>query len=169
MPDAVTFVGSFSTGRILSIQPTDTALQQRIRETLKERVPLSRVLVVNAWEAFFAGDFRSSVITAATALERIFSELITTELMNRESGSSSQIRDFVDEMSNRFRATIMLKLFNLGDNQLRAQAVEVFDTRNRLIHQVKQLKNPKRDATLKEAKNAVETVDAFLLLAEGSN
>jgi hypothetical protein len=162
-PDAVTFVGSFSLGRLLSIEPTDTALHERIQETLDKRVPLSRVLVVNAWEALFAGDLRSSVISAATALEQILSELIKTELTKRESSSSRQIERFVDEMSNRFRATIMLKLFDLGDDQLRAQAVDVFKIRNALIHQ------RKRYAFYKEAKSAVEAAEAFLLLAEGRN
>jgi len=163
-PDAVTFVGSFSTGRTLSGQPTDTALQQRIQETLDKGVPLPRVLVVNAWEAFFAGDFRSSVISATTALEQILFALIKTELTKRESGSRSQIKDFVDEMSNRFRATIMLKLFNLGDDQLRAHAANVFnEIRNGLIHR------GKRYTLYQEAKSAVETAEAFLLLAERGN
>jgi len=62
-PDKITFVGSFSTRRLLSSQLSGTALQERIQETLNRRVPLSRVLMVNAWEAFFAGDLRSSVIS----------------------------------------------------------------------------------------------------------
>ena len=110
-PDGITFVGSFSTGRLLSSQLSGTALQERIQETLNRRVPLSRVLMVNAWEAFFAGDLRSSVISAATALEEILSNLVMIELRRRQAGSSGQIERFVDETSNRFLATIMLNLF----------------------------------------------------------
>ena len=110
-PDGITFVGSFSTGRLLSSQLSSTALQERIQETLNRRVPLSRVLMVNAWEAFFAGDLRSSVISAATALEEILSNLVMIELRRRQAGSSGQIERFVDETSNRFLATIMLNLF----------------------------------------------------------
>jgi hypothetical protein len=159
--DAVTFVGSFSTGRSLVGLPSDTALHERLQENLNKRVPLSRVLVVNAWESLFTGDLRSSVISATTALEQILSELVKTELTKRGSGSSSQINDFVDKMSNQYRANIMLKLFDLGDDQLRAQAVKVFAVRNGLIH------SGKRYAKYEEAKNAVETAEAFLRLAEG--
>jgi hypothetical protein len=91
-PQAITFVGSFSIGRTLRVQPNDTALHQSIQATLNKGVPLSRVLVVNAWEALFAGDLRSSVISAATALELIVSEIVRADLKKNKFGSSIKIK-----------------------------------------------------------------------------
>jgi len=158
--EAVTFVGSFSIGRMLSIQPGDVALRQTLQETLDTGVPLSRVLIVNAWEELFEGDLRTAVVSAATALELTLSALVTAELKRRQAGSASQIARFADETSNRLLATVVLAALGLADSSLRAQAADVFETRNGLVH------GQKRYALYNEAKIAVETAEAFLVLAE---
>jgi hypothetical protein len=162
-PEAVTFVGCFSTGQMWSFLSNDVALHQRIQETLNKGVPLSRLLVVNAWEALFAGDLRSCVISAATALELIVSELVRDDLKRRKFYSSTQIKEFFKKTNNSCLATMVLNLFNLSDSPLKKQSADLFRIRNALVHR------RHRKVLEKEAKCAVETTEAFLLLAEGSN
>lgn len=158
--ERATFVGSFSIGRMLSVQPDDVAFRESLQKTLDGGVPLSRVLIVNAWEELFEGDLRTAVISAATALELTLSALVTAELTRRHAGSASQIAKFTDETSNRLLATVVLAALGLADSSLRAQAADVFETRNGLVH------GQKRYASHKEAKIAVDTAEAFLALAE---
>jgi hypothetical protein len=161
VPNAVTFVGSFSIGRIFGLQPNDTALYQRIQETLNKGVPLSRLLVINAWEALFAGDLRSSIIAAATALELIVSQLVTADLKRRKV-SSTEIKKLLKKDKG-YLAAMVLDLFNLGDSPLKKQSADLFTIRNALVHR------RRRKVSKEEATFAVETTEAFLLLAEGSS
>jgi hypothetical protein len=157
-PDT-TFVGSFSTGRILSFQSTDFALQQCIQETLNTEVPLSRLLMVNAWESLFAGDFRSSVISAATALELIVSELVTADWKRRKF-SSTKIKEHLKTTDNSSLAAEVLELFNLSDSPRKKQSADLFKIRNELVHR------RRRNASYDNATSAVETTEAFLRLAK---
>ncbi len=159
-PRGLTFVGCFSEGKLLGVQLNDATLQQQIQQTLQKGVPLSRMLLCNAWEALFQGDMRSSVIWSAATVELILSQLVRSELKKRKSGSAKQISAFIRETSNRLLATVVLDVLNLGDDGLRTEAVQVFEVRNALLH------NSKRDSSYEEARRAAETAAAFLQLAD---
>lgn len=132
--DAVTFVGYFSAGRILQTQLTNMTLQQRIQESLDQGgVRLERVLMVNAWEMLFTGDLRSSVITAATALERIVFELLTAD-MKRRKVSSTKIKEHFRNSNSTTRAAEVLDLFKRGDGQLKKRSADLINKRNKLVH-----------------------------------
>jgi hypothetical protein len=160
-PNAATFVGSFSKGQTWGFQINNMALYQRIQETLNKGVPLSRLLVINAWEALFADDLRSSVISAATALELIVSQLFTAD-RKRHKVSSTKIRELL-KMDKGCLAAKVLEIFNLGDSPLKKQSADLFTVRNALVHR------RRRKVSKEEATCAVKTTEAFLLLAEERN
>ena|SRR2546428_2574780 len=117
-------------------------------------------LIVNAWESLFAGDFRSSVISAATALDLIGTDLVKTDRKRRKVGSSEKIEKFINKKNKPTRTARVLNLFNLGNSQLKKQSADLFSIRNALLH------NSRPDASDKEATQAVETTEDFLRLAE---
>ena len=154
------YVGSFSEGSVMSVTPDNKQLHARVAQQLGDRVPLERVLILRAWEEYFRGDFRGAVVDSASVVEYSLRAIVRHELRERHAGSQNRIERFATETSTRLLATVMLGLFDVGDEEWRERVANVFDIRHALVH------NRKRYATEAEARRAVECAEHVLKLAE---
>jgi hypothetical protein len=132
--EAQSFIGVFSGGRVLSTVGEDVSLQESLRVSLAVGVPFERLLILQAWDSLFLGDFRSAVIHAATVVELALDKIVTAHLTARSAGTKTDITKFVRETSNRLIATVLLSLFKVGSGDLREGTRNTLETRNGLLH-----------------------------------
>jgi hypothetical protein len=147
------FVGVFSEGRMFGGPIFNSEMHQRLQSVLERAIPLERILGVAAWEYFYEDDFRSAIVHAASAIERVMTNIARRRLTERAVASSSQIDKFIDETSNRLICTVVLGQLGIGDEAFRNELAEIFEVRNGLIH------GKRYEATRAEAEAALDRME----------
>jgi hypothetical protein len=130
-----TFVGVFSEGGLFGGLLFDAEMHRRLRGVLGRGVPLERILGVAAWEYFHGDDFRSAIVHATSAIERVMTKIVRKRLANQGVATGSQVDRFIEETSNRLLCTVVFGQLGIGDEPLRNRLAEVFEVRNGLVHQ----------------------------------
>ncbi len=116
--------------------------------------------MVRAWEHFFAGDFRSAIVDAATVTERSLGALLEGKLLAAKAGSKKRIGTFLEDTSNRLLVTVIAGLLGVESEGWREGVAASLDVRHALVH------GRRRQASQAEARWAIEYAERLLTLAD---
>jgi hypothetical protein len=153
------FVGSFSEGQMFHVD-SHSEIPEFVSANILSGVPLSRVLIVRAWEELFDGNFRGAIVDAATVMEDCITRIMIKRLPEIGLTDDKTGRRYVREASKRTLVRTMFRRLNIESEQWRKEVVRSINVRHKLVHSFK------RYGTYGEAEMAVKHADRILEIAQ---
>lgn len=123
-----------------SVAPLDRVLSadssRIVQDDLRNdrRPPLAEGLLLDSRMYRRRGDYRVALVLAAISVEVALISLLRPRLVDAHVSTVGQIDKFLEEMSNRLLSTVVLGLFDIGDQAFREDCKRVFEHRNGLVH-----------------------------------